>query len=168
MSSSGMSRDQYSRNYRGMGPRSYTRSDERLLEDINERLTEDDYLDATEITVRCVNGVITLEGTVTERWMKHRAEDLADASSGVKQVDNRIQVQSQSQSSRSGDYGSSQAQGSSQTQGSSQAQGRSSSTSSRASGTTASGGSSASGSTASGSSSTRSPGGDNNQGGSQH
>lgn len=162
-SSSGMSsRDQYSRNYRGMGPRSYTRSDERLLEDINERLTEDDYLDATEITVRCVNGVITLEGTVTERWMKHRAEDTADASSGVKQVDNRIQVQSQSQSQsgRSSESGSSQAQGSSQSQGRS----ASSSTSSRASGTTASSG----GSTTTGSSSTRSTGGDNNQGGSQH
>jgi hypothetical protein len=86
----------YRRNYRGMGPKSYTRSDERVLEDINERLTEDDYLDASDITVRCVNGVITLEGTVADRWMKHRAEDLADASSGVKQVDNRIQVQSQS------------------------------------------------------------------------
>ncbi|HEY0502245.1 MAG TPA: BON domain-containing protein [Lysobacter sp.] len=88
---------EYGRSYRGMGPRSYTRSDERLLEDVNERLTEDDYLDATEINVRCVNGVITLEGTVAERWMKHRAEDLADASSGVKQVDNRIQVRSQSE-----------------------------------------------------------------------
>lgn len=91
----GMSRTA-GRSYRGMGPRSYTRSDERLLEDVNERLTEDDYLDASDVSVRCVNGVITLEGTVAERWMKHRAEDLADASSGVKQVDNRIQVGSQS------------------------------------------------------------------------
>jgi len=99
----GTSRSEVGRNYRGIGPRSYTRSDERLLEDINERLTEDDYLDATDLTVRCVNGVITLEGTVAERWMKHRAEDLADASSGVKQVDNRIQVQSQSQSQRAGE-----------------------------------------------------------------
>ncbi len=89
------------RSYRGMGPKSYTRSDERVLEDINERLTEDDYLDASDINVRCVNGVITLEGTVAERWMKHRAEDLADASSGVKQVDNRLQVKSQYASSGS-------------------------------------------------------------------
>lgn len=103
------------RSYRGMGPRSYTRSDERLLEDVNERLTEDDYLDATEINVRCVNGVITLEGSVAERWMKHRAEDLADASSGVKQVDNRIQVRSQSERMGSerglGETASSSAQG---------------------------------------------------------
>ncbi|MBU8977990.1 MULTISPECIES: BON domain-containing protein [unclassified Lysobacter] len=89
----GSSQREGRRSYRGLGPKSYTRSDERLLEDIHERLTEDDYLDASDITVRCVGGVITLEGTVAERWMKHRAEDLADASSGVKQVDNRIQVQ---------------------------------------------------------------------------
>ena len=150
-----MGRSEYGRNYRGLGPRSYTRSDERLLEDINERLTEDDYLDATEITVRCVNGVITLEGTVAERWMKHRAEDLADASSGVKQVDNRIQVQSQSQSQAQG-QSASQSQRSGE---SSMGQGRSAS--SRASGTTASGSS-----TSTSSSSTR--GGGDNQGSSQH
>jgi len=145
-----MSRGEYGRNYRGMGPRSYTRSDERMLEDINERLTEDDYLDASDLTVRCVNGVITLEGTVAERWMKHRAEDLADASSGVKQVDNRIQVQSQRSGSeqRAGESSMSQ-------------QGRSSGTSSSTSRQTGSG------TSASGSSSTRSGSG-NDQGTSQH
>jgi len=149
-SGSGMSRGEYGRNYRGMGPRSYTRSDERMLEDINERLTEDDYLDASDLTVRCVNGVITLEGTVAERWMKHRAEDLADASSGVKQVDNRIQVQSQRSGSeqRAGESSMSQ-------------QGRSSGTSSSTSRQTGSG------TSASGSSSTRSGSG-NDQGTSQH
>jgi hypothetical protein len=77
---------------RGRGPKNYTRSDERILEEINERLTDDDDLDATEISVRCSGGTITLEGTVEQRWMKHRAEDIADACSGVKEVDNRIQV----------------------------------------------------------------------------
>lgn len=101
---SGRAGDAYARSYRGMGPKAYTRSDERVLEDVNDRLTEDDLLDASDISARCVNGVITLEGTVAERWMKHRAEDLADASSGVKQVDNRIQVQSQA-SRASGERG---------------------------------------------------------------
>ena len=147
------------RSYRGMGPKSYTRSDERLLEDINERLTEDDYLDASEITVRCVNGVITLEGTVSERWMKHRAEDLADASSGVKQVDNRIQVQSSS--SRMGSERSSENTGTS-------AQGRTSSRQSSASGTSGTTGTTGTiGSSSSTSSSTRS-GGDNQGVSSQH
>ncbi|HEY1142118.1 MAG TPA: BON domain-containing protein [Lysobacter sp.] len=84
--------------YRGMGPKNYRRSDERLTEDINERLTDDDDLDATEISVRVADGKVTLEGTVDQRWMKHRAEDIADACMGVKEVDNRIQVSSASSS----------------------------------------------------------------------
>lgn len=78
--------------YRGVGPKNYRRSDERLTEEINERLTDDDYLDASEITVRVADGKVTLEGTVDQRWMKHMAEDIADACSGVKEVDNRITV----------------------------------------------------------------------------
>lgn len=87
-----------SRGYRGIGPKNYTRSDERLTEEINERLTDDDDLDASEITVRVVDGKVTLEGSVDQRWMKHRAEDIADACNGVKEVDNRIQVSSGSSS----------------------------------------------------------------------
>lgn len=82
--------------FRGIGPKNYTRSDERLTEEINERLTDDDDLDAGDITVRVANGKVTLEGTVDQRWMKHRAEDIADSCSGVKEVDNRIQVSSTS------------------------------------------------------------------------
>ncbi|WP_460709833.1 BON domain-containing protein [Lysobacter terrae] len=84
--------------YRGVGPKNYRRSDERLAEDINERLTDDDDLDATDISVRVADGKVTLDGTVDHRWMKHRAEDIADACIGVKEVDNRIQVSSTSSS----------------------------------------------------------------------
>ncbi|WP_457097442.1 BON domain-containing protein [Lysobacter sp. P5_B9] len=84
----------YGRGYRGVGPKNYTRSDARLTEDINERLTDDDDLDPSEIMVRVADGKVTLEGHVDQRWMKHRAEDIADACTGVKEVDNRIQVTS--------------------------------------------------------------------------
>ncbi|MFD0323792.1 BON domain-containing protein [Lysobacter gummosus] len=85
-------REQGLRGYRGQGPRRYARSDERITEDLNERLTEDDLVDARDIEVRCSDGKVVLEGEVSARWMKHRAEDLADACSGVKDVDNRIRV----------------------------------------------------------------------------
>lgn len=85
--------------FRGVGPKNYTRSDERLTEEINERLTDDADLDASEITVRVAEGKVTLEGLVDQRWMKHRAEDIADACIGVKEVDNRIQVNSVTSSS---------------------------------------------------------------------
>jgi osmotically-inducible protein OsmY len=84
--------------YRGVGPKNYTRSDERITEELNERLTDDDDLDAGDITVRVSGGKVTLEGTVDQRWMKHRAEDIADSCSGVKEVDNRIQVSARSSS----------------------------------------------------------------------
>ncbi|MFC5578064.1 BON domain-containing protein [Lysobacter niabensis] len=78
--------------FRGVGPRNYTRSDERLTEDINERLTDDDDLDPSDLSVHVSQGKVTLEGKVEQRWMKHRAEDIADSCIGVKEVENRIQV----------------------------------------------------------------------------
>lgn len=102
--------ESFSPGHRGRGPRQYTRSDERILEDVCERLTDDDYIDASDITVRVDSAMVTLSGEVGERWMKHRAEDIADACSGVRQVENRIRVQGGSASqgshaSRSGASG---------------------------------------------------------------
>lgn len=85
-------RDYGGRDYRGIGPSNYTRSDERILEDVNERLTEAHDLDASGITVEVHGGVATLSGNVPQRWMKHRAEDLADACIGVIDVRNHVQV----------------------------------------------------------------------------
>lgn len=79
--------------YSGVGPKNYTRSDERLTEDLCERLTQDPDIDASELDVKVVQGTATLQGSVPQRWMKHRAEDLADGCSGVRNVDNRIKVQ---------------------------------------------------------------------------
>ena len=78
--------------YRGVGPRGYTRPDDRIREDISDALTEADDVDASGITVQVADGVATLGGRVGQRWMKHRAEDLADACTGVRDVRNEIQV----------------------------------------------------------------------------
>lgn len=83
------------RSYRGVGPRNYTRSDERIREDLNERLTDAHDIDASGISVEVNNGIATLNGSVSERWMKHRAEDIADGCSGVRDVRNMLQVSSQ-------------------------------------------------------------------------
>lgn len=92
--------------YRGVGPKNYTRSDERLTEDLCERLTQDPDIDASELDVKVVQGTATLQGSVPQRWMKHRAEDLADGCSGVRNVDNRIKVQSGSGSMHGSSTGS--------------------------------------------------------------
>ena len=38
------------------------------------------------------NGVVTLEGTVEQRWIKHSVEDMAEACSGVKDIVNHLRV----------------------------------------------------------------------------
>lgn len=78
--------------YSGRGPKDYTRTDERIREDVCERLSWDDEVDATDVSVRVQNGEVTLEGTVETRHMKRRAEDLADDVSGVVDVHNTIRV----------------------------------------------------------------------------
>jgi hypothetical protein len=78
-----------------LGPKNYTRSDERIREDLNERLTDAHDIDASGISVEVNNGVATLTGTVDQRWMKHRAEDLAESCSGVRDVNNQLRVSPQ-------------------------------------------------------------------------
>lgn len=93
---------QRTRGHRGRGPRNYTRSDERITEDISERLTKDDRIDAGDISVNVKDGVATLTGTVEARWMKHCAEDIAEGCGGVRDVRNDLRVASSSPSSPSG------------------------------------------------------------------
>ncbi|UGB38167.1 BON domain-containing protein [Frateuria soli] len=77
--------------FRGTRPRGYERSDERLRELACERLTEAD-LDASDIEVKVDKGTVTLEGSVSARWMKHAAEDIVDDLGGVKDVQNQLRV----------------------------------------------------------------------------
>jgi hypothetical protein len=76
----------------GRGPRGYQRSDERIREDINDRLTDDAYVDATDIEVSVNNSMVTLTGRVDSREEKRRAEDIADSVSGVTDVSNQLRV----------------------------------------------------------------------------
>jgi len=76
--------------HRGKGPKGYKRSDDRIREDVCDRLSDDDELDASEITVTVKGGEVTLEGTVEDRRAKQRAEDLAEFVSGVRDVDNKL------------------------------------------------------------------------------
>ena len=87
--------------YIGKGPRNYTRSDERIVEDVNERLTRDHMIDASEIEVSCQNGEVTLTGTVENRLMKRTAEDVTDEVWGVRDVHNQLRIRQTSSENRS-------------------------------------------------------------------
>jgi hypothetical protein len=78
--------------HRGRGPKGYKRSDERIREDVSDRLTDDPLLDASDIELTVAGGEVTLNGTVTSRFAKRRAEDCADAVSGVGHVQNNLRV----------------------------------------------------------------------------
>jgi hypothetical protein len=79
--------------HRGRGPKGYQRSDERIQEDVNDRLADDSWLDASEIEVAVKNGEVTLSGSVPDREAKRRAEDIAEQVSGVKHVQVNLRVQ---------------------------------------------------------------------------
>lgn len=78
--------------HKGKGPRSYSRTDARIHEDINDALYEDRYVDASDIEVVVENGEVILTGLVDDRQAKRRAEDIAESVSGVKQLENRLRV----------------------------------------------------------------------------
>jgi osmotically-inducible protein OsmY len=90
--------------HRGKGPRGYTRSDERIKEDVNDRLTDDWAVDASSIEVDVENCEVTLTGEVSSREEKRRAEDVAEAISGVRHVQNNLRIK-QAESGTSGGTG---------------------------------------------------------------
>jgi len=77
--------------YRGRGPRGYTRSDERLLEIICERLTDDPRIDASDIEVEVQQQVVTLRGSVQDRYSKYAVEELAE-NAGARDIQNQLRV----------------------------------------------------------------------------
>jgi osmotically-inducible protein OsmY len=79
---------------RGRGPKNYRRSDERIREDVSDRLSDHDWLDASEIEVEARDGEVTLTGTVESRYAKRLAEDIAESCSGVTHVQNNLRVRS--------------------------------------------------------------------------
>ncbi|HUZ12144.1 MAG TPA: BON domain-containing protein [Caulobacteraceae bacterium] len=78
--------------HRGKGPKDYVRTDARILDEINERLTDDPDLDASNIEVAVASGEATLEGQVTTKADKRLAEDIAESARGVVQVRNNLRV----------------------------------------------------------------------------
>jgi Flp pilus assembly secretin CpaC len=60
---------------------------------VNDRLTDDPHLDASEIEVSVTNREVTLSGTVNSRFEKRHAEDIAESVSGVAHVQNNLRIQ---------------------------------------------------------------------------
>jgi len=90
-------------NYRGKGPKNYTRSSDRIKEDVNDRLSDAWDIDASDIDVSIEGNEVTLSGTVSSKQQKRRAEDIAESVSGVHNVQNNLRVK-QNEFNQQGDW----------------------------------------------------------------
>lgn len=84
--------DRWTGPYAGRGPKNYRRSDERILEDVCERLMEHPSIDASEVEVSVQDGDVTLSGVVESRAVKHLTEAMAETVTGVKEVHNQLRI----------------------------------------------------------------------------
>jgi hypothetical protein len=78
--------------YTGRGPKGYQRSDERIREELSDRLTAHGQIDASDIEVRVQGGEVSLIGFVDSREAKRSAEDLAEDIQGVREVHNQLRI----------------------------------------------------------------------------
>jgi osmotically-inducible protein OsmY len=79
--------------HQGKGPRGWTLRDDRVIEEVSDRLMDDRLLDARHIEVSANAGVVTLEGDVPGASDVAHAEMLARQAPGVTEVVNRLTVQ---------------------------------------------------------------------------
>lgn len=76
----------------GRGPKGYRRSDERIREDVCERIARSG-VDAEQVEVKVERGEVTLTGHVPHRQDKRLLEDLAEDVFGVEEVHDHLRVQ---------------------------------------------------------------------------
>ncbi|WP_434034159.1 BON domain-containing protein [Cupriavidus sp. a3] len=75
-----------------VGPKGYQRSDERIREEICERLAHARHVDVQDVEVDVEGGVVRLSGNVRDRHQKYCIEDIADDVFGVREVHNGIRM----------------------------------------------------------------------------
>ena len=78
--------------FMGRGPRGYQRPDDRIREDVCDRLSDDPWVDASDIEITVRGGEVTLSGNVRDRSDKRRVEDVIENVSGVREVHNNLHV----------------------------------------------------------------------------
>lgn len=78
--------------FRGHGPKDYKRSDDRIREDVCDRLADADSVDARGISVEVSGGEVTLNGHVSSRQAKRVAEDTVEQCSGIQHVQNNLRI----------------------------------------------------------------------------
>jgi hypothetical protein len=86
--------------YRGLGPKGYRRSDQRIKEEISDRLREHPEIGASDIRVDVERGEVRLTGVVDSRKTRGLAEEIADSVLGVSDIRNELQIKEGREESR--------------------------------------------------------------------
>src|SRR5436190_8966391 len=78
--------------HRGRGPRGYVRSPARIYEDLCDRLTDNPFIDASEIEVTVAGTEVALSGTVQDTIAMRQAQAIAEEVAGITHVHNRLLI----------------------------------------------------------------------------
>ncbi len=73
-------------------PKGYKRSDDRIKDDITERLMMYPDIDLSDVEILVKDGEVTLRGTIEDRNVKRIAEDVAESVFGIRDVLNELRV----------------------------------------------------------------------------
>src|SRR5438045_7463400 len=76
--------------HRGRGPRGYVRSPARIYEDLCDRLTDNPFIDASEIEVTVAGTEVTLSGTVQDTIAMRQAQAIPEEIAGITHAHNRL------------------------------------------------------------------------------
>lgn len=79
-------------NFVGYGPKNYKRSDDRIYEEVCEKLMKHRDVDASNIGVKVETGVVYLSGKVSSRQAKKIAELIIEDLPGVQDVRNELTI----------------------------------------------------------------------------
>jgi hypothetical protein len=75
----------------GRGPKGFRRSDERIHDEVCERIARSG-IDADDVEVKVENGEVTLTGTVNQREDKWQLESICDSVFGVEDVHDQLRT----------------------------------------------------------------------------
>lgn len=74
------------------GPKGWQRRDDRIHDDVCTRLTDDGYVDASDVEVIVHQGEVTLSGGLADRVQRERAIRIAESVRGVIDVISRLHI----------------------------------------------------------------------------
>jgi hyperosmotically inducible periplasmic protein len=111
------SRAEQKENPSQIGSTKDTRSDTAITAELKGKITDDDLLNNTDISVDTQNNIVTLSGSVGTAEQRARAEELAKNTTGVLTVNNKLEINADHSKGMTGDAGDKAKEGYNETKG---------------------------------------------------